>query len=131
MATVPGPQASLPRSRHILGPIRLILLVSLCAVLAACIAFSWITRDAMAHLPFLKGQSQVRSLPDNQKTIVDLHPWQTAQALAPLAVTAEEVEYAREAERLADHEVDQAFATALRQASTPRPALTGAAITRS
>ena len=46
-----------------------------------------------------------------------MSPWQTAQALAPLAVTAEETEYARDAERLADHEVDQAFASALRQAT--------------
>ncbi len=34
-----------------------------------------------------------------------------------MAVTAEEIEYAREAERLADHEVDQAFAAALRSAA--------------
>ena len=54
---------------------------------------------------------------NSQKTLVDLRPWQTAEALAPLAVTAEETEYAHEAERLADHEVDQAFASALRQAS--------------
>ena len=38
-------------------------------------------------------------------------------ALAPLAVTAEEKEFARDAERLADHDVDQAFASALRQAT--------------
>lgn len=50
------------------------------------------------------------------QSLVDQQPWQTAQALAPLAVSAEENEYAREAERLADHEVDQAFAAALRQA---------------
>ena len=52
-----------------------------------------------------------------RKTIVDLRPWQTAQALAPLAVTAEEKEFARNAQRLADHEVDQTFASALRQAT--------------
>lgn len=59
---------------------------------------------------------------------MDLHPWQTAQALAALAVTAEEIEYARDAERLADHEVDQAFASALRQASAQRHVLTGEAL---
>src|ERR1700737_4337431 len=106
MATPPTPQGSISRPRHILGPIRLTLLLSLFVLLVACISFSWITRDAMAHLPFLRGQSKVRSLPESQKNIVDLHPWQTAQALAPLAVSAEEVEYAREAERLAAHEVD-------------------------
>jgi hypothetical protein len=59
-----------------------------------------------------------------KKTIVDLRPWLTAQALAPLAVTAEEKEYARNAMRLADHAVDQAFASALRQASLQARTLT-------
>jgi hypothetical protein len=40
-----------------------------------------------------------------------------AETLATLAVSAEERDFAREAERLADHEVDQAFAQSLRQAS--------------
>jgi small-conductance mechanosensitive channel len=88
------------------------------ALLVLCLAFSWTTRDSMAHLSFLSGRGNVRSLGKSQTTLVDLRPWQTAEALAPLAVTAEETEYAHEAERLADHEVDQAFASALRQAST-------------
>jgi len=71
----------------------------------------------MGHLFFVPGRGSVRSLVDSQKTLVDLRPWQTAEALAPLAVTAEETEYAHEAERLADHEVDLAFASALRLAS--------------
>jgi small-conductance mechanosensitive channel len=68
----------------------------------------------MMHLP---GRAQGRTSAGARKTIVDLSPWQTAQALAALAVTAEENQYARDAERLADHEVDQAFAAALRQAT--------------
>ena len=59
-----------------------------------------------------------------KKTIVDLRPWLTAQALAPLAVTAEEKEYARNAMRLADHAVDQAFASALRQSTLQAQKLT-------
>jgi small-conductance mechanosensitive channel len=61
---------------------------------------------------------------------VDLSPWQTAQTLASLAVTSEEKEYAREAEHLADHEVDQAFAAALRAAElqTRQRVLTGEAL---
>ena len=57
-------------------------------------------------------------------------PWQTAQTLASLAVTSEEKEYAREAEHLADHEVDQAFAAALRAAElqTRQRVLTGEAL---
>ena len=95
----------------------LTFLLVLIIVLVLCMAFSWTTRDAMAHLPFLSGRGNVASLVDKQKTLVDLRPWQTAEALAPLAVTAEENEHAREAERLADHEVDQAFASAMRVAS--------------
>lgn len=61
---------------------------------------------------------------------MDLSPWQTAQTLAALAVTAEEKEYARQAERLADHSVDQAFAAALRQANleAQQRTLTGEAL---
>ncbi len=129
MATSPSPQApSVPSRRRILGPVRFILLIALIVVFVGCLVYSWTTRDAMANLPFLHGQSQVRALNESQKTIVDLHPWQTAQALAALAVSAEEVEYAREAQRLADHEVDQAFATALRQANAQPRALSEEAL---
>jgi small-conductance mechanosensitive channel len=95
----------------------LVFLVAMVILLCLCLVFAWTTRDAMAHLPFLAGQSKAGSVAGNQKNLVDQRPWQTAQALAPLAVTAEETQYAHEAERLADHEVDQAFAAALRQAS--------------
>ena len=64
----------------------------------------------------------------SQTTIVDLHPWQIAQALAPLAVSKEEEEFAHEAERLADHEVNQAFAASLRQASEQHLTPTGEAL---
>src|SRR6267378_572829 len=49
---------------------------------------------------------------------VDMHQMQTAMALAPLAVSAEEQERARDALRLADHEVDMEFAAALREATS-------------
>jgi small-conductance mechanosensitive channel len=127
MATPPAPPASHGR---FLGRTRLVLLLSLLVLYSLCLVFAWTTRDAMAHLPTRKGQGTVPGLVGSQKTIVDLSPWQTAQALAPLAVSAEENEYAREAERLADHEVDQAFDSALRQASTQveHRALTGDAL---
>jgi small-conductance mechanosensitive channel len=60
---------------------------------------------------------------------VDQRPWQTAKTVAALAVSAEELDLAREAERLADHEVDQAFAQSLRQASAETRELTGDALT--
>jgi small-conductance mechanosensitive channel len=105
---------------------RLLSLFILSGLLVVCFAFSWTTRDAMAHLSFLKGQQSQRG--SGPTTVVDLHPWQIAQALAPLAVSKEEEEYAHEAERLADHEVNQAFATSLRQASTQRLSPTGEAL---
>ena len=102
-------------------------LLVLSALLVLCIGFAWTTRDAMTHLFFLPGSAANRASTSAKKTIVDLSPWQTAETLAALAVTAEETEFAREAEHLADHEVDQAFAGALRQASiqVQRRTLTG------
>lgn len=94
-----------------------LVLIPLIVVLVLCIVFSWTTRDAMNNLSFLQRESRSSTLA-GQKTLVDVRPWQTAQALAALAVSTEELEHAREAERLADHEVDQAFAAALRQADT-------------
>jgi small-conductance mechanosensitive channel len=85
-------------------------------MLIACIVFTWMTRDAMGNLSFLSFNGR-QAQGTGKKTIVDLRPWQTAQALAPLAVTAEEKDYANNAQRLADHEVDQAFASTLRQAT--------------
>jgi len=116
--------------RHVFGRVSLIFLLAMVAVLVTCLAFSWTTRDSFAHLSFLTGRGNVRSHGKGQKTLVDLRPWQTAEALAPLAVTAEETEYAHEAERLADHEVDQAFASALRLASAQAQhrSLTGEAL---
>jgi small-conductance mechanosensitive channel len=87
-----------------------VIFVSLIALLALCIVVSWTTRGAMAYF-HSRGNS-----PAAGQTLVSVQPWQTAQTLASLAVTAEEDQYARDAERLADHEVDQAFAAALRQA---------------
>jgi small-conductance mechanosensitive channel len=71
----------------------------------------------MEHLPFLHAQKAGWGGAANPHGIVDQRPWKTAETLAALAVSAEERDFAREAERLADHEVDQAFAQSLRQAS--------------
>ena len=103
-------------------------LLALLLVLIVCLVVSWATSDAMANLPFLRQQAGARGSAGGQNTLVDLSPWKTAQVLAGLAVTAEETEYAREAERLADHEVDQAFAAALRQAVIHKRLLTGNAL---
>jgi small-conductance mechanosensitive channel/Arc/MetJ-type ribon-helix-helix transcriptional regulator len=93
-----------------------VILLILLMVLGACMVSVWLTRDAMANFSFLS-QGRRGRFGASKKAIVNINPWQTAEALAPLAVTAEEKEFAREAERLADHDVDQAFAAALRQAT--------------
>jgi hypothetical protein len=87
------------------------------AVLVLGIVGSLMTRGAMEHLPFLHAQKAGWGGAAIPHGIVDQRPWKTAETLAALAVSAEEREFAREAERLADHEVDQAFAQSLRQAS--------------
>lgn len=96
---------------RIFGRTRSLLLVILVALLVLCFVGLWVTRGAMQSLAFLRAKRGA-----SDQALVDLSPWQTAQTLASLAVTAEEKEYANEAERLADHEVDQAFAAALRDA---------------
>jgi small-conductance mechanosensitive channel len=112
-----------------LGRTRFLLIAGLFAMLILFLALAWATRDALAELPFLsKQQAAASRSASNGRTHVDLGPWQTAHALAGLATTAEEKEFARQAERFADHEVDQAFASALRYANLERGSLTGEAL---
>ncbi len=75
------------------------------AALVVCVVASFLTRGAMSNLPFLQGRRG--GAKQASVGLVDQRPWQTVAALAPLAVSAEEQGFAREAERLADHEVDQ------------------------
>jgi small-conductance mechanosensitive channel len=95
------------------------------ALLVLCLVYSWATRGTMANLASLEAGGGGPG-----ESLVDLSPWHTAQTLASLAVTAEEKEYAREAEHLADHELDQAFAAALRasELQTRQRVLTGEAL---
>ena len=98
------------------------------ALLILGVAGSFMTRGVMEHLPFLHGQKQAgtqRLVPQESWTS---GPGRRRQTLATLAVSAEELEFAREAERLADHEVDQAFSQSLRQASAETRELKGEAL---
>ncbi len=90
-----------------------------------CMVGSFMTRGVMEHLPFLHGQKAGWGGTVVPRGIVDQRPWQTAETLAALAVSTEERDFAREAKRLADHEVDQAFAQSLRQANAEVRELTG------
>jgi small-conductance mechanosensitive channel len=125
-AELQGVKAGKIRQR-IFGRWSEILLMVLGVLLVGGTILLWKTDDAMSNLPFLK-QGIKGSLVQSQKTLVDQTPWQTATALGALAVTQEELSYARQAEHLADHEVDQAFATALRQANLRQRTLTGEAL---
>jgi hypothetical protein len=98
------------------------------AVLAATSAGVFLTRGVMEYLPFLQAKKGNWTGEYVARGVVDQRPWQTAAALSALAQSAEEKEFAREAERLADHEVDQAFSQSLRQASLEKPQLSGRAL---
>jgi small-conductance mechanosensitive channel len=107
---------------------RMVLVLIMLIVLAGTLAGAFLTRGVMAYLPFLqarKGDWTGAYVPPG---VVDQRPWHTASTLAALAQSAEEKELAREAERLADHEVDQAFSQSLRQASLEKPKLSDKAL---
>ena len=106
--------------------LRRITIVLPALLLIASLIGIYLTRGATANLPFLHGKGRPGGRASSD--LVDQRPWQTIEALAPLAVSAEEKRRAREAQRLADHEVDQAFAQALRQASLETRTLTGEAL---
>jgi small-conductance mechanosensitive channel len=105
---------------------RKLLIAVPAAALVVLLVASYLTQGSMANLPFLRGKRGASS-----EGLVDQRPWQTAQALAPLATSVEEKRLARDAERLADHEVDQAFAMALRMAALQPPVLKGDALAMS
>jgi small-conductance mechanosensitive channel len=107
---------------------RMVIVLIMLIVLAVTLAGTFLTRGVMAYLPFLqarKGNWTGAYVPHG---VVDQRPWQTAATLAALAQSAEERELARDAERLADHEVDQAFSQSLRQASLEKTNLSGKAL---
>jgi small-conductance mechanosensitive channel len=68
---------------------------------------------------FLSHNSSSQELP-----LVDQRPVQTARRMAQLASSQDGLRFAREAEKVGDHEVDLAFADALRTAAENPPKLT-------
>jgi small-conductance mechanosensitive channel len=100
----------------------------LLVVLAVTLTGAFMTRGVMEYLPFLQARKGSWTGAYVPLGIVDQRPWQTAATLAALAQSAEERKLARDAERLADHEVDQAFSQSLRQASLAKPNLNGKAL---
>ncbi len=98
---------------------RLAVLVPALALLGLLVVL-YASRGTMEQLAFLRRGG-------GEAGLVDQRPYQTAQTLSVLAVSAEEQRFAQEAERLADHEVDQSFAMALRLASMQQRSLSGSA----
>src|ERR1700746_1255486 len=107
---------------------RMVILLIMLIVLAVTLAGAFLTRGVMAYLRFLQARKGSWTGAYVPSGVVDQRPWQTAATLAALAQSAEERELAREAKRLADHEVDQAFSQSLRQASLEKPNLSGKAL---
>jgi small-conductance mechanosensitive channel len=104
---------------------RIVIVLIMLIVLGVTLAGAFMTRGVMAYLPFLQARTGSWTGAYVPHGVVDQRPWQTAATLAALAQSAEERELARDAERLADHEIDQAFSQSLRQASLEKPNLNG------
>src|ERR1700687_431937 len=101
------------------------IVVTLLVLLALTLAGVFLTgRPAGGDAARVAAKSRANS----PITQVDEQPLKTAQRLAPQARPAAEQEYAQAALRVADHEVDLAFADALRQASA-RPVAAASAAT--
>src|ERR1700730_866136 len=107
---------------------RMVILLMLLILLAITLEGAFLTRGVMSYLPFLQARTGSWTGAYVPPGVVDQRPWQTAATLAALAQSAEERKLAREAERLADHGVDQAFSQSLRQASLEKPNLNGKAL---
>jgi small-conductance mechanosensitive channel len=107
---------------------RTVIVLVMLIVLAVTLTGAFLTRGVMADLPFLQARKGSWTGAYVPLGIVDQRPWQTAATLAALAQSAEEKKLARNAERLADHEVDQAFSQSLRQASLAQPKLSDKAL---
>jgi small-conductance mechanosensitive channel len=90
-----------------------ILSGTIALLLAGCLAAVWMTREAAPNPT------------PAQTSVVDRRLLDSARQMAGLAETAQEVELAQQAVRLADHELDQAFATAVREAADSKPVASG------
>ena len=92
-------------------------MIAVSVLLLAAVGAFYMTRDRDSRTA-----NAVPAAAQKQEVLVDDSLLQGARRLAVLADNGEEQEMAGEALRLADHELDQAFATALRQAAAvPAP----------
>ncbi|MBZ5540434.1 MAG: mechanosensitive ion channel [Acidobacteriia bacterium] len=106
------------KTLHRTIPIVLLSLVALAMVGIVLVRY-WVTGP--------KQQNTADATLNGRPGLVDEQPLVTAQRLAALAVTSEEMDFAHEAVRVADHEVDLTFTSALRNLTLHPPSLTPAA----
>ena len=90
---------------------------ALLALMAAAVTGLVVTREQAA-------ESAAKRAGSKRRQYVDLSLLQTARQLATSATSRDEMRYAREALRLADHQVDLAFSVALREAVQQKAAAT-------
>lgn len=83
----------------------------LTVLLIACLIALFMTRNAAAP-----AAARSKSVTGDEAVARDMSLLDTADRLVALAETDDEKTQAQQAQRLADHDLDQAFATALRQA---------------
>jgi small-conductance mechanosensitive channel len=102
-------------------PRQWVIVVALLLLVVVAIAGLVITNDAVRMAAPGGGSS---ATPSERTTLVDERPLQTARKLSALAATPEEQRLSNEALRLADHEVDLEFASALRNATDHPPQAT-------
>jgi small-conductance mechanosensitive channel len=89
---------------------RTIIVAGLLLLVAGTVAALLLTRESRPVISRKNGTAA------EQTSLVDQRPLQTARRLAGMAAGPEEQAFSKETLRLADHEVDLAFADALREA---------------
>ena len=102
---------------RILGSTRLVILLVFNGLLAVCLVFAWITRDAMGNLSFLNTKVRRHRRERQKRRLSICVPGKPPRLWRRWRLPPKRRSIAHDAERLADHEVDQAFASALRQAT--------------
>ena len=101
-------------------PFKDLLALTVAGLLVACVIAAYLTRDASTNRIAVKKLAAGSDAPP-----VDERMLQTAIQMASIADTTGEQALAAEAFHLADHELDQAFGVALREAAAATPQLTG------
>jgi len=107
------------------------IFAALILVLLAAAGYGlWATRPPAASTPVgaLSAAPQADNAPSGAAPVIDESTLVTAQRLARLATTPEELPFAQAAVQLADHELDLAFAGALRNLEAHPPVLSPEAL---